>query len=821
MLRTYRKLIYLILLGLLLSTPFSYTTLAATTPNTVHQSGDPITIKSIITLTDDPLNGETVLLAGLSAEPNGKPAVLSAELQMKTSGWFPSWYVTVQSAGGLIPAELIAAHPELLQLGPVYPAMGHTYAVTLSYHPALGYLSLSIYDQTDTKLMTTGNWRLAPYAGELYGVAGTKASVSCHPWYEPFTTWDVGKEPQVEFTPFRFLEPNETSLIRFTALGPLPGEYRVLSAAHQQLALLPGSQLVAGANWISFPATELPLGSNTISLQYVDQGQVRFSENQSIVVGKLKASMDNASLNQATGQLVSNLTLQSQSVLHDVALKLEVDISSLSWNAATSSYIAKSHSTVAIDLGRIATISSGKVALPIAVAVPDQSGIWRANYKLTASPDIVTEVSVPSVSFSTQSWTLLGNEALTVTTDHADALYKVGEPVTFQIRVTQNGQPVNGVSVQWWLKKDGGTPLDSGVSVVENGDALITGSLNEPGFMQLQATYVFGAQSLTVTAGAGVDPLAITPSMPVPDDFDAFWAEKKALLAQVPLRAQAKPVNSGSLSIDAYDVQVDALGAPVSGYLALPKNAKPGTLPAIISLHGAGVRSAYLSSATAWAQRGMLAMDINAHGLLNGMSASYYEALNTGELADYRVRGVDSRDDFYFLGMFLRVVRAIDYLTSRPEWDGKTIILYGASQGGAQAIAGAALDARVTFFVAGVPALADLTGKIVNRATGWPGSGFTSHSSSVVQANRINTVRYFDVMNMATRVKADGFFTVGFIDTTCAPTTVYAAYNNVKTNKQIYNQIYAGHTTTPEASSLMLAAVLDHVAKMKQQGLPK
>jgi cephalosporin-C deacetylase-like acetyl esterase len=381
--------------------------------------------------------------------------------------------------------------------------------------------------------------------------------------------------------------------------------------------------------------------------------------------------------------------------------------------------------------------------------------------------------------------------------------------------VEQNSKPVDGVSVQYYLSKDGGAALQSGYAKVENGEARITTTLSDPGFVQLRATYMSGSQSINATAGAAVDPTKITPSLPVPDDFDAFWNAKKALLAKVPVNARVKPVFSGEIDVTAYDVEVDALGAPVSGYLAVPKNAKAGSLPAILTFHGAGVDSAILSRSTTWAKDGLIALDINAHGLPNGQPSTYYSNLYAGELANYRFKGRESRDEFYFLGMYLRVIRAIDYLTTRPEWDGRTLILYGTSQGGAQAYAGAGLDPRVTFVVAGESALADLTGLTVNRAMGWPGASLVAAPSAAVQKNITNTVRYFDVMNMATRIKADGFFTVGFLDPTCPPTTVYAAYNNIKANKTIYNDIGAVHQNTSEALSLMREAVLNHVAKMK------
>lgn len=79
------------------------------------------------------------------------------------------------------------------------------------------------------------------------------------------------------------------------------------------------------------------------------------------------------------------------------------------------------------------------------------------------------------------------------------------------------------------------------------------------------------------------------------------------------------------------------------------------------------------------------------------------EELSRGELKDYRNAGHEDRETCYFKGMFLRLVRAIDFLTSQPEWDGKTLIVYGSSQGGYQAIVAAGLDSRVSYFCAGVP----------------------------------------------------------------------------------------------------------------------
>jgi cephalosporin-C deacetylase-like acetyl esterase len=162
--------------------------------------------------------------------------------------------------------------------------------------------------------------------------------------------------------------------------------------------------------------------------------------------------------------------------------------------------------------------------------------------------------------------------------------------------------------------------------------------------------------------------------------------------------------------------------------------------------------------------------------------------------------------------MMLRLIRGIDVLTAQPEWDGKRVIVFGSSQGGYQAIAAAGLDARVTFFAAGVPAGCDHSGMLVNRIAGWPKivpmvDG--KPDNSVVEA-----FRYLDCMNFATRTKAAGcYFTVGFIDTTCPPTSIYATYNQLNIPKDIYNDIPSGHSHSAAARDGMVNAVMKYVGR--------
>ncbi len=419
---------------------------------------------------------------------------------------------------------------------------------------------------------------------------------------------------------------------------------------------------------------------------------------------------------------------------------------------------------------------------------------------VAASPALRAQTQQPSTNY-----------LLTVGTERPDALYGKGEEVSFQIKLLLDKRAVDEAEVQWTLSKDGVPPTRSGKVKLVHGTGTVTGKLDEPGFLQCQVSFRTPAgKTLRAVGGAGVDPLQITPSLPVPEDLDAFWSAQKEKLAAVPVSGKLTPVKSPQPDVECFDLQADCVGAPVSGYLAKPVGAKPRSLPIILTVHGAGVRNSSLGGVADWARRDFLALDINAHGIPNGRPDQFYADLANGELKDYRALGRESRDTVYFLGMFLRLVRAIDFLTAQPEWNGRTLVVHGSSQGGAQSIVAAGLDSRVTFFAAGVPAMCDHTGAVVGRISGWP-KLVSNGPDGKPDAKVLEAARYYDAMNFATRTMAAGIVTVGFIDTTCPPTSVYAAYNALKGGKEIFNDPSSTHTVSPKAGQAMRDAIMRHV----------
>ena len=121
----------------------------------------------------------------------------------------------------------------------------------------------------------------------------------------------------------------------------------------------------------------------------------------------------------------------------------------------------------------------------------------------------------------------------------------------------------------------------------------------------------------------------------------------------------------------------------------------------------AGVHALLPATVTDRAAEGWLAFNVESHDIA--------PAQGTGVGLDYHKIGNTSRETSYFLNMYLRDSRAIDYIASRPDWNGKTIAVMGTSMGGQQSLATAGLNPKVTAVIVNEPAGADSNGKLHGR----------------------------------------------------------------------------------------------------------
>lgn len=366
--------------------------------------------------------------------------------------------------------------------------------------------------------------------------------------------------------------------------------------------------------------------------------------------------------------------------------------------------------------------------------------------------------------------------------DHADWIYKTGEKATVEVQLYKYGIPQDGVTVRYELGGDMMPADTEGSVVLKRGRATIPmGTMTEPGFRDCRMSVTLDGVIHKHHVKVGFSPERIEPYTQMPEDFEAFWEKNKAEAARYPLNyARTLAPEYCTDRVDCYLVKLmlNSRGQSIYGYLFYPKGAAPGSCPVMLCPPGAGIKTIKEPLRHKYyAEEGFIRFEIEIHGLDPTLPDETFAEISSafnGRENGYLTNGLDNRDNYYMKRVYLACVRAIDLLTSLPEWDGRNVVVQGGSQGGALALVTAGLDKRVTACVANHPALSDMAGYMAGRAGGYP---HFFRTPGMDTPEKLVTMAYYDVVNFARLVTAPTYITWGFNDDVCPPTTSYAVYN--------------------------------------------
>src|ERR1700722_4704367 len=371
---------------------------------------------------------------------------------------------------------------------------------------------------------------------------------------------------------------------------------------------------------------------------------------------------------------------------------------------------------------------------------------------------------------------------LTFTPFHANGIYQPGEKVGWTV-TRQNGA-TGPTRFDYDIKKNELEVLRSGTLDLSSGTATIEAVLDEPCmvFVELKPKGAppgpGGPQRRPYPSlGAAVAPERLQPSVPRPPDFDEFWAAKLKALREIPMNPVLTPMASDVPGVEVSAVKVTALNSHMQGYVVKPQ--REGKFPALVTYQGAGVRALRPDGAAARAAEGWLVVDVDSHDKVPNAP--------TGPASNYQTIGNTDREQSYFLNMYLRDTRAIDYIASRPDWDGKTIVILGTSMGGQQGLVTAALNPdRITALLVNEPSGGDTHGELHGRSAAYP--NWPASDPKAMQA-----ALYFDTINFASLIKAPTLASMGFIDTVVPPAGVWIALHQIPAPKEVVPMIEANH----------------------------
>ena len=393
-------------------------------------------------------------------------------------------------------------------------------------------------------------------------------------------------------------------------------------------------------------------------------------------------------------------------------------------------------------------------------------------------------------------------DQLVFTPYHASGIYDVGETVGWT--VTPDATPPT-YKYKWTIRRNNATVLKEGTLDLSAGKATIeiVGDQPEMIYVVVEAyedlkpvdaaasaespRFVGGNTGRNTgfyATGAAVAPTKIRLSTPRPADFDAFWETKLAAQANLPINASLTHVETDVPGVDMSMFELDALGSKTHGYVAKP--AGEGKFPAIIQLQYAGIYALNAGAVARRAAEGWLIINVDSHDKLPSDPSGNVPR-------PYQTVGNTDREKSYFLNMYLRDSRALDYLLTRPDWDSKTIVLTGGSMGGQQSLVLAGLrPEKITAVLVCVPAGADTNGDLHGRKAGYP--NWPSDNRDVMK-----TALYFDTVNFASRIKAPVMAGMGFIDTISPPAGVWTALNQIRGPVEALPMIESEHDNlTPD-----------------------
>lgn len=281
-----------------------------------------------------------------------------------------------------------------------------------------------------------------------------------------------------------------------------------------------------------------------------------------------------------------------------------------------------------------------------------------------------------------------------------------------------------------------------------------------------------------------------------PDDFDAFWAETLAEARECGGDLDVTPVATPLTGLDVFDVTFPGFaGQPVRAWLRVPRGAT-APLPTVVQYVGYGGGRGHALENLLWAAAGYAHLQMDTRGQGSGWSRG-----DTPDLAGagpqapgVATRGIEDPRRYYYRRFLTDAVRAVDAARRLPAVDPDRVAVLGHSQGGAAALATAALVPDLRAVVSYVPFLCDIP-RAITVTDAHPYREIRDYLA--VHRDRedaaLRTLGYVDGVAFARRATVPARFSVALMDEIVPPSGVFAAVHAYRGPAELAVWRYNGH----------------------------
>ena len=366
---------------------------------------------------------------------------------------------------------------------------------------------------------------------------------------------------------------------------------------------------------------------------------------------------------------------------------------------------------------------------------------------------------------------------ITVTSEREDQIYQAGEEMNF----IMTSEVSRDVSYKIFFDTRSDVIETGSVNVQAGQTSYIPFTLNEPGTVVFEAS---DGVTEPKQLGVAFSPFDIGIYEECPDDFDAFWSDQISQLSTIPINPELTIFSTGTDNVT-YRVNIEGVdNRRIYGYITIPNGTGP--FPAILTLPPNGTAANLVMPEDVISTKvGAISMTISIHNA---------EPDEIDPNAD-QPNDITVREGYYYRTSILAGIRAIDYIFTRPDFDGENLVVTGVSQGGGLGMAVSSLDPRVKAMTISNPALCEHAGFRYNRASGFPYYNWNAaqHDVENINLDVLEASKYYDAKYFAQRYDRPCLFTTGYRDLVCPTTTVFGATNQLRGHTLIVHALALEH----------------------------
>ena len=293
---------------------------------------------------------------------------------------------------------------------------------------------------------------------------------------------------------------------------------------------------------------------------------------------------------------------------------------------------------------------------------------------------------------------------------------------------------------------------------------------------------------------------------PKPADFDAYWdaalTEMRALDPEVSL----VPAEFQAPFADCFDMTFTGVGgARVYAKLLKPKQAPTDPHPALLMFHGYSIDSGDWADKLGYVAAGYTVAALDCRG--QGGRSEDRGSLIGNTLHGHIIRGLDEAlrgapEKLLYRQIFLDTAQLAKIVMAMPDVDGTRVGATGSSQGGALTVACIALEPRIKLAAPVFPFLSDykrVWDMDLDVAAYAELREYFRHSDPRHEREDeiFEKLGYIDIQHLAPRIQSQVKWFTALMDTVCPPSSQFAAYNKIMSDKSMVIYPDFGHEGLP------------------------